>query len=349
MKNKKIIRIILISLIFIIGIIVLLNFFNVFNQSSETDENTIEIVNLDSQTKMEVGDYLVLINTLYQKGMQSTKELNEQILLYEQGKTSVSDLNTYITQYNKKLTYYYLVAVQNPSLDETKKVETDLNFQFYLMRRGSEELLKFVQDKSTLRLSVGKDLLAQSILEEQNSETLIGQNIARYAIDANTVVIDPSIWDKEYQFLQKQPDLVIFKDLDSSEKQGYSNYLKIVNDNFMLVSWEIQHMYQAKMDYTNGKITADQLSTDLDKSGYIINNIYDEFKILSVPDGLGNLEKDVSNTMTMYHDAVLEIQKFRMSMNTKFYDNAMIMINQADESAARIGEFIYSVRHQYSL
>ena len=37
--------------------------------------------------------------------------------------------------------------------------------------------------------------------------------------------------------------------LEKEEFEKYEYYLKTVNDNFMLVSWELQNIYLAKTDY----------------------------------------------------------------------------------------------------
>lgn len=316
---------------------------------SSNDDGVIEIVHLDEQTKMTTGDYLVLSNALYQKGLTSSKELLEYVSLYEQGQLSEPELHTAIVKANKQLTYYYLVAIQNPSNDVISSLADDIEYEFYLMRRGSEELLKYTADGSTLRVDVGRDLLTQAVQKEQIINTEVGTAFARYDINPDSVVVDSGVWDKEYTFIQQQPDMVIFKDLEGSEKSGYGYYLRNVNDSFMLVSWEIQNMYLAKLDYERGDITADQLSSILDRSGYVILNVHEDMKILTAPEGLGQLGEDTEKTMTLYHDALLEIQKFRMTMDVKHFDNAMIIINQADAEAGRIGEFIYAVRQQYGL
>lgn len=320
-----------------------------FGGSSSKDEGLIEIIQLDSQTKMETGDYLVLSNALYQKGLTSSKELLEALNLFEQGQLSEPELHTAIIKSNKQMTYYYLVAIQNPSSDVITTLGEDLEYQFYLMRKGSEELLKYTADASTLRVDVGRDLLTQAVQNENAVNTEVATAFARYDIDPNTVVVDPSIWDKEYTFIQQQPDMVIFKDLEASEQNGYAYYLRHVNDDFMLVSWEIQNMYLAKLDYERGDITADQLSSILDRSGFIINRVYEDSKILLAPEGLGQLGEDTQKTMILYHDALLEIQKFRMTTNVDHFDDAMVIIHQADAEAGRIGEFIYAVRQQYGL
>lgn len=346
LNKKALVRIILIV---IIAILVIFLASKMFFGKEKVDEDTIEIVQLGVDKKMKTADYLVLSNTLYQKGMESTKTLNQTINEYRQGSISEIELQSAITKTNKQLTYYYLVAIQSQPTDVIEEVSVDLNYEFYLMRKGTEELLKFNMDKSTLRLSVGQDLLQQAIASELEVNTQIATEIVRYAIVPEEVVVSNEVWDKEYAFLQDQPDMVIFKDIEANEKDNFSYYLRYVNDTFMLVSWEIQNMYLSKLDYTRGEITQEQLKSKLDGSGYIINTAYDDLEMLEAPEGLSALAEDTEKTMRLYRDAMLEIHKFRMTGDTKHFDNAMIIINQADVEAGRIGEFIYAVRQQYGL
>lgn len=339
--------------IILIAIIVLLAGFFAFKLllggSGNSDGDTIEIVQLDPDTKLKTGDYIVLMNALYQKASTTAKDLNESVNQYQQGSLNATELKNVITKSNKQLTYYYLVAIQNKPSTVTEKLGEDLNYEFYLMRKGSEELLKFSTDNSSLRLDVGRDLLTQAIKKEQEKNASMATELARYDINPDSVVVSSSVWDKEYAFIQQQPDMVIFRDIETTEKEGYSYYLKFVNDSFLLVSWEIQNMYLAKIDYKNEIISQDQLKSKLDASGFVINRVYDDLQLLEAPEGLGQLEQDTHKTMTLYRDALLEIQKFRMSGDIKHFDNAMIIVNQADVAAGRIGEFIYGISQQYGL
>lgn len=315
----------------------------------KVDKDAIEIIYLDSDTKMKTGDHIVLMNALYQKAQETSKNLHQSIADFEQGAISSTELKTAITKSNKQLTYYYLVAIQNKPSSVTEGLSKDMEYEFYLMRRGSEELLKYVEDSSSLRLAVGSDLLAQAIQHEGQRNEQMATELVRYDVNPNEVVISTEVWDKEYTFIQDQPDMVIFKDIEGTEKESYSYYLSFVNDAFMLVSWEIQNMYLAKIDYTQDEITQEHLKSKLDGSGFIINQVYEDLELIKAPEGLGQLDEDTRKTMTLYRDAMLEIQKFRMSGDTKHFDNAMIIINQADAEAGRIGEFIYAVRQQYGL
>lgn len=344
--NKKVlIRIIL--LILIIGLVGFLA--TKMLSSGGGDDDSIEIIYLDSDTKIKTGDHIVLMNALYQKAQETTKALHQSIADFNNGAISSTELKNVITKSNKQLTYYYLVAIQNQPSSVTEELGTDMEYEFYLMRRGSEELLKYVQDGSSLRLAVGSDLLAQAIQNEPKRNEEMATELVRYAVNPNEVVISTEVWDKEYTFVQDQPDMVIFRDIEETEKDSYSYYLRFVNDAFMLVSWEIQNMYLAKVDYTQDEITQEHLKSKLDGSGFIINQVYDDLEFVKAPEGLAQLDEDTRKTMTLYRDAMLEMQKFRMSGDTKHFDDAMIIINQADIEAGRIGEFIYAVRQQYGL
>lgn len=347
LSKKILLRVVLIAIIvFLVGFLAIKL---LFNSSGGNEEGLIEIVHLDPQKKMDTADYLVLNNTLYQKGLETSKTLSQVVNEFMQGSVSQVELQSAITKSNKQLTYYYLVAIQSQPTDVVEHVSKDMNYDLYQMRRGSEELLKYTEDKSSLRLYVGLDLLGQAISEEVTRNTQVATEMARYAIEPSTVVISEDVWEKEYTFIQETPDMVIFNDIETTDKESYAYYLKYVNDTFMLVSWELQNIYLSKIDYVNDSITKDQLSTKLDGSGYIILTSYDELELLEAPEGLGKLEEDTRKTMLLYKDALLEIQKFSMTGDTKHFDDAMVIINQADIKAQRIGEFIYAVQRQYGL
>jgi len=350
LNKSKIIRILLIVLIVVATSILLIQNLKSFGFLGKSkDDNTIQIVELEDDLKHQTGEYLVVSNALYQKSLDIVKNLNRGVSLYQQDKMNRTDLTNMIANSNKRLTYYYLVSLQLETPSILEKLDEDLTYNFYLMRRGSEELLKFLKDESELRLNVGTDLLEQAILREENVVNAIASEIARYDIEPSAVVIDQEIWNKEYEFLEQTPDLVIFKDLNSQEVESYEYYLKKVNESFILVSWELQNIYLSKVRYENEEITIPQLKTELEGASYIINRIHDELILLDAPEGLERLENDTKKTIKMYRDALLEIQKFTMNENLKHFDNALIIIAQADEHAGRIGEFIYSVRSQYRM
>lgn len=351
MDKTKIIRILLIVLIVIITSVLLIQNLKSFGflGKSKVDDNTIQIVELEDDLKLETGEYLVLSNALYQKSIEIAKDLNRGVSLFQQDKMNKTELSNMIANSNKRLTYYYLVSLQLESPSMLEEFNEDLTYNFYLMRRGSEELLKFLKDGSELRLNIGTDLLQQAILREEGVASSIATEIARYDIEPSAVVIDQEIWNKEYEFLAQTPDLVIFKDLNSEEVQSYEYYLKLVNESFILVSWELQNIYLSKVRYENEEISIPQLKSELEGATYIINRLHDELILAEAPEGLERLENDTKKTIKMYRDALLEIQKFNMNENLKHFDNALIIIAQADEEAGRIGEFIYSVRSQYRM
>lgn len=351
MDKTKIIRILLIVLIVIITSVLLIQNLKSFGflGKSKVDDNTIQIVELEDDLKLETGEYLVLSNALYQKSIEIAKDLNRGVSLFQQDKMNKTELSNMIANSNKRLTYYYLVSLQLESPSMLEEFNEDLTYNFYLMRRGSEELLKFLKDGSELRLNIGTDLFQQAILREEGVASSIATEIARYDIEPSAVVIDQEIWNKEYEFLAQTPDLVIFKDLNSEEVQSYEYYLKLVNESFILVSWELQNIYLSKVRYENEEISIPQLKSELEGASYIINRLHDELILAEAPEGLERLENDTKKTIKMYRDALLEIQKFNMNENLKHFDNALIIIAQADEEAGRIGEFIYSVRSQYRM
>jgi len=351
LDKTKIIRILLIVLIVIITSVLLIQNLKSFGflGKSKVDDNTIQIVELEDDLKLETGEYLVLSNALYQKSIEIAKDLNRGVSLFQQDKMNKTELSNMIANSNKRLTYYYLVSLQLESPSMLEEFNEDLTYNFYLMRRGSEELLKFLKDGSELRLNIGTDLLQQAILREEGVASSIATEIARYDIEPSAVVIDQEIWNKEYEFLAQTPDLVIFKDLNSEEVQSYEYYLKLVNESFILVSWELQNIYLSKVRYENEEISIPQLKSELEGASYIINRLHDELILAEAPEGLERLENDTKKTIKMYRDALLEIQKFNMNENLKHFDNALIIIAQADEEAGRIGEFIYSVRSQYRM
>lgn len=313
------------------------------------DNNTIAIVELSSQDKIATGEYLVVSNAVYQKALELTKEVIRSVDMYQEGTMSFTELNNVISNANKRLSYYYLVSIQDNPTEHVEETDEVVDYDLYLMRRGSEELLKYLTDRSDLRLNVGRDLLSQAILRETTTNKALAYDIARYDIDTNTVVVDPAIWDKEYQYVQELSDTVIFKDLNSEEVDTYEYYLKNVNEGFMLVSWELQNIYIAKAEYESGAITAEQLNTKLEQSGYIITQVYDNLYMLKAPEGLDRLESDTRVTITMYRDALIELQKFRMNPDLSHFEDAISIIDQADDKAGRLGEFIYSVRYQYRM
>ena len=351
MDKTKIIRILLIVLIVIITSVLLIQNLKSFGflGKSKVDDNTIQIVELEDDLKLETGEYLVLSNALYQKSIEIAKDLNRGVSLFQQDKMNKTELSNMIANSNKRLTYYYLVSLQLEFPSMLEEFNEDLTYNFYLMRRGSEELLKFLKDGSELRLNIGTDLFQQAILREEGVASSIATEIARYDIEPSAVVIDQEIWNKEYEFLAQTPDLVIFKDLNSEEVQSYEYYLKLVNESFILVSWELQNIYLSKVRYENEEISIPQLKSELEGASYIINRLHDELILAEAPEGLERLENDTKKTIKMYRDALLEIQKFNMNENLKHFDNALIIIAQADEEAGRIGEFIYSVRSQYRM
>ena len=110
-------------------------------------------------------------------------------------------------------------------------------------------------------------------------------------------MIDQEIWNKEYEFLAQTPDLVIFKDLNSEEVQSYEYYLKLVNESFILVSWELQNIYLSKVRYENEEISIPQLKSELEGASYIINRLHDELILAEAPEGLERLENDTKKTI----------------------------------------------------
>lgn len=321
----------------------------VFSDKGPVDEDAIEIVYLNQEEKLETSHYLVLTNTLYQKAVEVSKEINHLSAEYLQGNLGKVEFDTAVARANKQITYYYLVALQAEKNGNVESLSKDLEYDFYLMRKGTEEMMKYSTDTSTLRIYVGRDLLSQVFEREALANKEIATEIVRYDIDPDLVVISSEVWDKEYQFVQETPNMVAFQDLDLTDKSSYEYYLKYVNEAFMLVSWEMQNIYLTKIDYNNELIERPQFNTKLDASGYIITTAHDELALLKAPEGLELLEEDTRKTMTLYRDALLEIHKFRMDGDIKHFDNAMVIIEQADEQAGRIGEFIYAIKQQYGL
>lgn len=346
MKGGKLIFVI-IALILVLALCLIL-----FNSGGEkkkdiTPANQVAVVTISEEQKVELGRYLLVNNALYQKTLEYAKDLNRSIPLFAEGKISEGELISAINNTNKKSTYYYLLSQRLKQIKEGDNAVSKIKYNIYLSRRGTEELLKYIDDKSDIRLKVGQDLIAQAIAQENEINQSIAKILAKYEIDTESVYVDSSVFTDDSEFLASLSDSVIFKDLTSEEFQKYEYYLKTVNDNFMLVSWELQNIYLAKKDYENGKININQLISTTDKSSYVITTSYNNLMLQKAPEDLYKLEKDTQNTMTLYKDALLEIQKFNMDFQLEHYTDAIKIIEQADAEAGRIGEFIYSVRYQY--
>lgn len=347
MNKKKRIQFILVLLVFVIACFVFLSVMFKGDSSNE-DDSLITVVKVSNQEKISLGKELAMTNALHKKALETGKSLNEGIKSYQQEEIGVDQFQTLLVKANKQLTFYYLLALQNGDYSEKlKDIREDVDYDLYLMRRGSEEAAKYVTDNSTLRLEVGSDLLTQALKNENVQEAALKTEFARYEINPEFVVVDPTVWDKEEQFLKSQPDLVNFADLSSKQKNSHEYYVKHVNDSFMLIAWEIQKMYLAKGDYLNDEINSEQLNSMLDGSGYVIFSNIEEMQSLKQPKGLQAMYEDTNATLTLYKDAVLEIQKFRMDKNVKHFDTAKLILNQADAASGRIGEFVQTVRTQY--
>lgn len=315
--------------------------------TKQVPQNQVAIVELSEEQKVDIGRYVLVNNALYQKTLEYAKDLNRSIPLFSEGKLSEGELISAINNTNKKSTYYYLLSQRLKQVKEGEDAVSKIKYNLYLSRRGTEELLKYIDDKSDIRLKVGQDLITQAIEQENEINQSIAKILAKYNIDAESVYVDSSIFTDDTPFLTSLSDSVIFKDLTSEEFEKYEYYLKTVNDNFMLVSWELQNIYLAKKDYENGKININQLISTTDKSNYVILTSYNNLMMQKAPEDLVKLEKDTQSTITLYKDALLEIQKFNMDFQLDHYVDAMKIIEQADAEAGRIGEFIYSVRYQY--
>lgn len=309
--------------------------------------NQIAQVEISEEQKINIGRYILVSNALHQKTLEYVKDLNRSIPLFIEGKLSEAELITAINNTNRKSTYFYLLAQKLEQITEGDEATSKVKYNLYLTRRATEELLKYIDDKSDIRLKVGQDLLEQTIERENEVNQSIAKILAKYDINTESVFVDSSVFTDDVKFLESLSDTVIFKDLTSEEFEKYEYYLKTVNDNFMLVSWELQNIYLAKTDYENGKINVNQLISTTDKSNYVITTAYNNLMLQKAPEDLYKLEKDTQKTMTLYRDALLEIQKFNLDFQLQHYTDAMKIIEQADTEAGRIGEFIYSVRYQY--
>ena len=336
----------IIAIVFLIIIAaVLLKF--ILPSNEPVQPNQIAIIELSEEEKLDIGRYVIVNNALYQKTLEYAKDLNRSIPLFAEGKLSEGEFINAINNTNKKSTFYYLLSQKLEKIDKGETVVKDIKYNLYTTRRASEELLKYLDDKSDVRLKVGQDLLENAIAEENNINQKIAKTLAQYNIDAETVYVDSSIFTDDTAYLADLSETVIFKDLTSEEFEKYEYYLKTVNDNFMLISWELQNIYLAKTDYENGKININQLISTTDKSNYVITTAYNNLMLQKAPENLYKLEKDTKATITLYRDALLEIQKFNMDYQLEHYEKAMKIVDQADAEAGRIGEFIYSVRYQY--
>lgn len=344
--NKKVLLLGGIGLTILVLIMVVLT-----NGGSKPKEvkpaNQIAQVEVSEEQKINIGRYILVSNALHQKTLEYVKDLNRSIPLFIEGKLSEAELITAINNTNRKSTYFYLLAQKLEQITEGDEATSKVKYNLYLTRRATEELLKYIDDKSDIRLKVGQDLLEQTIERENEVNQSIAKILAKYDINTESVFVDSSVFTDDVKFLESLSDTVIFKDLTSEEFEKYEYYLKTVNDNFMLVSWELQNIYLAKTDYENGKINVNQLISTTDKSNYVITTAYNNLMLQKAPEDLYKLEKDTQKTMTLYRDALLEIQKFNLDFQLQHYTDAMKIIEQADTEAGRIGEFIYSVRYQY--
>lgn len=336
----------IIAIVFLIVIAaVLLKF--ILPSNEPVQPNQVAIVELSEEEKLDIGRYVIVNNALYQKTLEYAKDLNRSIPLFAEGKLSEGEFINAINNTNKKSTFYYLLSQKLEKVEKGEDAVKKIKYNLYTTRRASEELLKYLDDKSDVRLKVGQDLLENAISEENDINQKIAKTLAQYNIDAEAVYVDNSIFTDDTVYLADLSDTVIFKDLTSEEFEKYEYYLKTVNDNFMLVSWELQNIYLAKTDYENGKININQLISTTDKSNYVITTSYNNLMLQKAPTDLSKLEKDTKATITLYRDALLEIQKFNMDYQLEHYEKAMKIVDQADAEAGRIGEFIYSVRYQY--
>lgn len=309
--------------------------------------NTVELQEVSQEEKMSIGRNLLIGNALYQKNLEYLKDLNRSISLFGENKISEGEFFGSISNVNTKSTYYYLLFQNVVSVERIKSTSDNIAYNLYLGRRATEELFKYMDDKSDLRLKVSQDLLQQAIAEENNINNYIARDLARYDIPADAIYVDASVFTDESILMANADASVIFEDLNSTEYQNYEYYLTTINDAFMLISWELQNIYLTKADYESGAIPVTRMISNIDQSAYIITNIYDRINFLTAPKGLEKLEVDSKKTVTLYFDALVELQKFNMDFQLDHFEKAMKIVNQADTAAGRIGEFIYSVRYQY--
>ena len=315
--------------------------------SAAQDSGTVVVVEISQEEKLSIGRNLLIGNALYQKNLEYMKDLNRAIGLFTENKISENEFFSSITNVNTKSTYYYLLFQNVVTTEKIKNTSDNIAYNLYLGRRATEELMKYVDDKSDLRLKVGQDLLQQAIAQENSINNNIASDLARYDIPANYVHVDASVFSDESILMANAQDSVIFEDLNSTEYENYEYYLTAINDAFMLISWELQNVYLTKADYENGAITVTRMISNIDQSAYVITNIYEDINFMTAPQGLEKLESDSKKTVTLYNDALIELQKFNMDFQLEHFEKAMKIINQADSAAGRIGEFIYSVRYQY--
>ena len=318
---------------------------NVFANNKNTD--TVVVVEISQEEKIKIGRNLLIGNALYQKNLEYTKDLNRAVGLFSENKISESEFFNSITNINTKSTYYYLLFQNVVSVDKIQNTSDKIAYNLYLTRRATEELMKYMDDKSDLRLKVGQDLLQQAIAEENTINNKIATILAKYDIPATYIHVDASIFSDESILMANAPSSVIFEDLNSTEYENYEYYLSAINDAFMLISWELQNIYLTKADYENATISVTRMISNIDQSAYVIMNVYDDINFLTAPKGLEKLETDSKKTVTLYKDALIELQKFNMDFQLEHFEKAMKIVEQADAAAGRIGEFIYSVRYQY--
>lgn len=328
-------------------IILLTNLFSVNIVFADNSKNTVVVEEISQEEKLKVGRNLLIGNALYQKNLEYTKDLNRSISLFSENKISENEFFASINNVNTKTTYYYLLYQNVVSTEKIKTTSDNIAYNIYLSRRATEELIKYIDDKSDLRLKVAQDLLQQAIKAEETINNNIAQDLARYEIPANSIVVDASVFTDESILMANVSNSVIFEDLNSTEYEKFEYYLTSVNDAFMLISWELQNIYLTKADYVNGSISVTRMISNIDQSAYVITNIYDDINFLTAPKGLEKLETDSKKTVTLYRDALIELQKFNMDFQLEHFEKAMKIIDQADAAAGRIGEFIYSVRYQY--
>lgn len=308
---------------------------------------TVVIEEISQEEKISIGRNLLIGNALQQKNLEYIKDLNRAVTLYSENKISENEFFNSITNVNTKTTYYYLLFQNVVSVEKIKSTSEDIAYNLYTSRRATEELLKYIDDKSDLRLKVGQDLLQQVISAENPTNNKIATDLARYDIPTTYIYVDPSVFSDESILMANAESSIIFSDLNSSEYESYEYYLTAINDAFMLISWELQNIYLTKADYENATISVTRMISNIDQSAYVINNVYEDINFLTAPEGLEKLETDSKKTVTLYKDALTELQKFNMDFQLEHFENAMKIVEQADSAAGRIGEFIYSVRYQY--
>lgn len=308
----------------------------------------VTVVDLGVENKEEIGRKLMFMNSIVVKSLQEAEQLKSAIVEYENNNISFETLRDYILESKKVFTFLYFTNLTLKDKEELEDIPEDFRYNLYLLRRSSEELIKFVEDKSSLRLKVGFDLLDKA--KQESSETIqdVVLKMASYDIDANKVSIDQLIWEKLEQYKSgDREEFIVFEDIETNNRKKYSDYIEVVNDGLFLISWEFEEIHKNKNRFISGELTQKQLNRKIEFSQYTINLIIDQMTYLEVPDQLRDSHKDLLDALVYYKDGIKTIEKFIMTSKVDYFDDGTELFKLGNEKSDKSLQFIRVLRNKF--